>query len=380
MGRGHRGLRVGLIMLSVGLLPGAGPPPPPAVLVSPVEVRDVAPAYDFIGRVTPIQSVQVVARITAFIEAEPTAQGADVKAGEVLFELQKTQYQAALQSAQAQLDSANASLRQAQFAYVRAAQLNKHGFEAQANLDQATATRDQDQASVLGAQANITLAALNLSYSTIVSPIEGRIGAITLTKGNLVTPTTPALATVNQMDPMRVVFSVSDRVLVGVEQRTGSNADQIAEGLVVGLTLPDNSTYNQTGKISFLNNQVDPQTGTVSVFADFPNPNRLLLPGSFVSVAVRNAKPEEQAMVSVAAVQTDQSGHYVLTVAADGTVQQQPVTLGRQIAQDFIVTKGLAAGDRVIVEGVQKVHPGEKVNAQTAPAQVAGSAAAQTDE
>jgi membrane fusion protein, multidrug efflux system len=382
MGSRHRGVRAGLIAFSTGLLPGAAPAPlPPAVLVSPVEVRDVAPAYDFIGRVTPIQSVQIVPRITAFIEEEPVAQGADVKAGDVLFELQKTQYQAAVQSAQAQLDSANAGLRLAQLAYGRAAQLYNQGVESQATLDQATATRDQNQASMLGAQANLAQAALNLSYSTIRSPIDGRIGAITLTRGNLVTPSTSALATVNQMDPIRVVFSVSDRVLVGVERRTGSTVGQIAEGLVVGLILPDRSRYGQTGTISFFNNQVDPQTGTVSVYVDFPNPDRLLLPGSFVSVDVRNAQSEERAMVSVAAVQTDQSGHYVLTVTSDGTVHQQPVTLGRQIAQDFIVTKGLSAGDRVIVDGVQKVRPGEKVNAQSAPAPTpTASDATQTNE
>lgn len=367
------GRRVGanglLMALSAAALLAAAPaPPPPAVLVAPIELRNVAPAYDFIGRVTAIQSVQIVPRITAFIEAEPAAQGAEVKAGEVLFQLQKPQYQAALQSAQAQLDSANAALRNAQVAYTRSAQLNKQGFEAQANLDQATATRDQDQANVLGAQAGVAQAGLNLSYATIVSPIDGRIGAISLTKGNLVTPSTPALATVNQMDPIRVVFSVSDRVLVGVEQSTGSNAAQIAAGLVVGLKLPDGSTYKQTGKISFLDNQVDPQTGTVSVYADFPNPDRLLLPGSFVSVDVRSAKPEEHPMVPVAAVQTDQGGGYVLTVGTDGTVHQQSVVLGRQIAQDFIVSRGLSGGERVIVEGIQKVRPGEKVSARTAPA------------
>jgi len=371
--RRARGL---LTALSVATLTAAGPaPPPPSVLVAPVALRDVAPTYDFIGRVTAIQSVQIVPRITAFIEAEPAAQGAEVKAGEILFQLQKPQYQAALQSAQAQLDSANAALRNAQVGYARSAQLNKQGFEAQANLDQATATRDQDQAAVLGAQASIAQAALNLSYTTIVSPIDGRIGSIALTKGNLVTPTTPALATINQMDPIRVVFSVSDSVLVGVEQKAGTTAEKIASSLTVGLTLPDGTTYKQSGKISFLDNQVDPQTGTVSVYADFPNPERLLLPGSFVSVDVRSAKPEEHPVVAVAAVQTDQSGSYVLTVGADGTVHQQSVVLGHQIAQDFIVTKGLSGGERVIVEGVQKVRPGEKVNAQTAPAAVAAVAA-----
>ncbi|MBV8614720.1 MAG: efflux RND transporter periplasmic adaptor subunit, partial [Acetobacteraceae bacterium] len=197
--------------------------PPPAVLVAPVRVENVAPVYSFIGRVVAIQSVQVVARVTAFIEKEPAKQGSDVKAGETLFELQKTQYQAAVQAAQAQLDGANAAVRNAQLVYQRASRLANKGFEAQSNLDQATATLQQDQANVLAAQANLTQAALNLSYCTIVSPIDGRIGAVTLTVGNLVTPSTPALLTVNQLDPIRVVFSVSDTTLVGVQQRTGAN-------------------------------------------------------------------------------------------------------------------------------------------------------------
>lgn len=363
-----------LVALCAGLVsakaavPSASAPPLPAVTVAPIQVRNVAPAYNFIGHVLAIQSVQIVPRVTAFIDAEPAKQGADVKAGQVLFELQKAQYQAAVQSAQADLDSANAGQKQAQLAYDRAAQLNRQGVEAQSNLDQAAATLAQAKAKVLGAQASVAQAALNLSYCTIVSPIDGRIGAITLTKGNLVTPSTKPLATVNQMDPIRVVFAISDRQLVDVEQKAGASEDQIASHLVVGLVLPDGSPYKQTGKISFLNNEVDPQTGTVSVYTDFPNPNHLLLPGSYVSADVRRAEPQERPMVPVAAVQQDQAGSYVLTVGADGTVNQQPIELGRQIAQDFIVTKGLSGGEQVIVEGVQKVHKGQKVNARPMPA------------
>ncbi len=372
--RARAGLMIALCAgwapVAVAAAPGApSGAPPPAVTVTAVPVQDVAPVYSFIGHVTAIQSVQVVPRVTAFIEAEPVSQGSDVKAGQVLFELQKAQYQAAVQGAQAQLDSANAGLHQAELAYMRAAQLAKQGFEAQANLDQATATRDQDRATVLSAQANLAQAALNLSYTTIVSPIEGRVGAVTLTTGNLVTPSTPPLATVNQLDPIRVVFSVSDRVLVDVKQKTGDSTDKIAASLAIDLILADGTKYSQAGKISFLNNQVDPQTGTVSVYSDFPNPDRLLLPGSYVTTNVRRAQPELRPLVPVAALQTDQGGSYVLTVGADATVHQQPVVLGRQIAQDFIVTKGLSGGERVIVEGVQKVRPGEKVNAQEAPAQ-----------
>ena len=314
--------------------------------------------------------MQIVPRVTAFIDTVPVEQGSDVKAGQVLFQLQKSQYQAALTGAQAQLSSARAAVENDQFAYQRAFRLNKQGFEAQSNLDQATANRDQAKAAVLSAQASLDQAALNLSYCTISSPIDGRIGAVSLTKGNLVTPSTPTLATVNQLDPIRVVFSVSDSIVVSAQRRTNNTRNQIAAGLVVNLRLPDGSQYPQTGKIAFLSNQVDPQTGTVSVYADFANPQALLLPGAFVNVDVRQAKPDKHPLVPVAAVQTDKSGSFVLVVGPDNKVKQQTITTGRQIAQNDIVTKGLTGGERVIVAGVQKVHPGQTVN----PAEAASSA------
>lgn len=352
---------------AMALEPG-GKPPPPAVIVAPVKVENVAPSSSFVGHVTAIQTVAIVPRVTAFIEKEPVKQGSDVKKGEVLFELQKTQYQASVEQAQAQLDSANAALKNATLQYQRAAQLAHQGFEAKANLDQATATRDQDQANVLAAQANLAQAALNLSYCTIVAPIDGRIGAISPTVGNLVTPSTPPMVTINQMNPIRVVFPVSDRQIVAVQQRTGTGVAKIAAGLTVGLVLPDGHPYGQSGKIAFLGNQVSTQTGTVDVYADFANPNDLLLPGSYVTVDVRRAKPEERPMVPVAAVITDQNGSYVLVVDSNHVVRQQPVTLGRQVAQDYIVEKGLTAGEDVIVAGSQKVRPGETVNPQQAAA------------
>jgi membrane fusion protein (multidrug efflux system) len=378
-GEARRAFMCVCILVLVGILAAlsgmsAHAAPPPAVTVAPVVVQNVAPVYTFIGRVIAIHSVQVVPRVTAFIDGVPVKQGSEVKAGEVLFQLQKAQYQAALQSAQAQLASAKAALWQAQIAYQRAAKLTPHGFETQANLDQALATRDQDQASVLSAEANLAQAQLNLSYTTIAAPIAGQIGTVTLTKGNLVTPSTPALATINQLDPVRVVFSVSYRVLVSAEQKTGATQGRIASGLTVNLKLPDGTEYRHAGKIAFFNNQVNAQTGTVSIYADFPNPDHLLLPGAFVDVEVHRAKPQERPLVPVEAVQTSQSGSHVLVVGSDDKVAERPVTLGPQIAQNFIVEKGLTGGERVIVSGVQKVKPGERVHPVPAPAAPAASA------
>lgn len=343
--------------------------PPPSVTVAPVVVKDIAPPQTFIGRVVAIQTVQIIPRVTAFIEDIVAKQGSDLHAGDILFRLEQTQYEAAVQAAEAQLASANAALQQAELAYNRAATLTQKDVQTQANLEQAQATRDQNRANVQAAQASLDQAKLNLSYCTITSPIDGRIGAVSLTKGNLVTPTTPALATINQLDPIRVVFSVSDRMIMSAQQRTGTSPAQIAQGLKVNLILPDGSSYGETGKIAFLGNEVDRATGTVSVFADFPNAQALLLPGAFVTVEVRRAAPQERPLVPVQAVQTNQSGSFVLTVGQDNKVAQQVVQLGQQVGQDFVVTGGLSGGEHVIVEGLQKVHPGDVVNPVMAAAE-----------
>jgi membrane fusion protein (multidrug efflux system) len=366
-------LLAGALLLAVALAPGSSfgqqspAQPAPAAVVTPVRVENIAPVSSFIGHVQAIQSVQIVPRVTAFIEDEPTAQGSDVKAGQVLFVLQKAQYEAAVQSAEAKLASTKAALANAQRQYERAAQLAARGYEATANLDTAVANRDQAQADVLSAQAALTQAQLDLGYTTITSPIAGRLGAVTLTKGNLVTPTTPALATVNQMDPIRVVFSVSDRRFVDFKQRVGPDVKQATAGLALQVVLPNGKEYDRPGKIAFINNEADPQTGTVAVYADFPNPEALLLPGSYVNVNIRPAKPEEAVLAPIAAIQTDQSGSYVLVVGPDHKVQQRAIQLGRQIGQEYVVSKGLTAGETVIVQGVQKVRPGEVVNPQVAP-------------
>jgi membrane fusion protein (multidrug efflux system) len=345
--------------------PARGAAPPPAVTVARIAARNVAPVYGYIGRVIAIHSVNVVPRVTAFIEDVPVRQGTQVKAGQVLFQLQKAQYLAALQSAQAQLAHDQAVLGGARGDLARYQQLAKENSIAkQQAADQAFLVQ-QDEATVKLDEANVDNAKLNLSYTTITSPIAGQIGAVTLTRGNLVTPTTPALATINQLDPIRVVFSVS--YLMSAQDKAGLWPANAAD-LAVRLKLPNGSLYNSAGKIAFFDNQVSAQTGTVSIYADFPNPHHVLLPGTLVTVEVHRAKARERPLVPVEAVQTNQSGSFVLMVGPDNKVEERPVTLGSQIGQDFIVEKGLAGGERVIISGVQKVKPGETVNPVEAPA------------
>jgi membrane fusion protein (multidrug efflux system) len=356
-------------MVCLGIAaPAVAANPPPSVVVTPVIQSDVSTSFSNIGHVVAIQSVKLVPRVTAFIDDVTVKQGSDVKAGEVLFKLQTAQYEAALQTAEANLASAQAAVANAQVTYARALHLNNSGFSPASTLDEDLATRNEDQANVLSATAAIAVAQLNLGYCTITAPIAGRIGVVTLTKGNLVTPSTGALATINQLDPIRVVFAVStDSPILYGTHYTAGNAGAAAPDFKISLDLPNGKPYPQTGTIAFFDNEVDTQTGTVNVYADFPNPRSLLLPGAYVSVITRPAKPKEEMMVPVAAVQTDQNSSFVLVVGPDRKVAQKTVTLGDQVAQNYVVRSGLTVGEDVIVDGIQKVKVGETVGVTYAP-------------
>lgn len=332
--------------------------PPPSVGVAPVATQNIAPSVSNIGHVIAIQSVNVVPRVTAFIDQVNFKQGSEVKAGQLLFSLQPQQYQAALLTAQAQLANAQAALANAQLVYARAQRLNASGFSPYSTLDQDIATRDEDQANVQSAQAAVTTAQLNLSYCTITAPIDGRIGKVALTKGNLVNTTTGTLATINQLDPIRVAFAVASNSPLLVSAQN----DPDLANFTVSLDLPDGAPYPVKGHIAFLDNQVDSATGTVNIYADFANPRALLLPGAYVNVLTSPNQAQNVLTVPVAAVQTDQKGDFVLVLGPGNKVVQTPVTLGDQIAQNFVVKTGLSAGQQVIVDGIQKVKAGEVVS------------------
>jgi membrane fusion protein (multidrug efflux system) len=373
MGQILRKIFFGLGVAACAALPVlAAAAPPPAVGVAAIAQQNVAPSYTNLGHVVAIQTVKIVPRVTGFIEAVNFKRGSEVAQGQLLFTLQKAQYQAALQTAQANLASAQAALQNADLAYQRAARLRSTGFEAQSNLDTALATRNEDKAKVLSAQASVATAALDLGYCTISAPIAGRIGATKLTKGNLVTPTSGTLATINQLNPIRVEFSVStDSPILTAAQ--GGEASMAKYALTIDL--PNGKPYPLKGRISFLDNQVNTATGTVNVYADFPNPNGTLLPGAYVNVRTAPAQPKEALVVPVAAVQTDQKGNYVLIVGQNNKVSKRDVTLGPQIGEDYIVKSGAALGQRVIVDGIQKVKAEQAVAPQPEASTPASSGA-----
>ena len=382
------------LLALAALLPGAAPAqqqgsePPPAVVVAAVETQSVSRSARFIGNVQAIQSVELKARVEGYLEEVAFKQGSMVEQGQVLYRIEQDQYQANLEQAQGQLaaakadaDAAAANLEDKQADYDRQSALIKKGDTSQTAFDQAKAARDEAVANVekakasrQQAQAQVDNAQINLGYTIIASPIAGRIGPTAVTQGNLVNTNTGTLATVAQLDPIRAVFSVPSADLVRLQKRLGPvDSDEARAAYVPNLILPDGTEYDHPGRIAFTNNQVATTTGTVAVYADFPNPQHLLLPGQFVSVVVHQAKEQRLPVVPAAAVMRTRDGVRVYVVDADNRVQARNLELGPRVGEGYAVTSGLAAGELVIVAGLQKVQPGMTVKPSGADASTSGA-------
>lgn len=364
--------RKGLTALAAGLALSAckpsetarptAPPPPPAVGVVTVESRGITPSLSFIGRVKAIQIYQVRARVEGFLEKIAFKDGQRVKAGELLYQIEKTQYQAAVEQAKANVAAAEAVARNAQFAFNRAAELVKSNAGTQATVDQTRATLDSAKASILQNQAALTIANENLGYTDISSPIDGRIGFTAVTLGNLVNAATGVLATVVSDDPTYVEFPVSMRQIADLAAQHKGDVSHGTD-IKVHATLANGKPYDQVGDWSTVSNQVDQQTDTVPVRATFPNPQRALVDGAFVTVAVEEGAPQQRLVIPRSALQLDQIGVYVLIVDKDSKAQVRRVQTAEAVNTEIAIASGLHAGDKVIVDGIQKVRPGQVVSA-----------------
>jgi membrane fusion protein (multidrug efflux system) len=349
------------------------PPPtaPPAVGVISVESKSITPFLSFIGRVKAIQTFQARARVEGFLQRIAFHDGQQVKPGDLLYQIEKTQYQAAVEQAQANVAAAEAVERNAQLAFNRASELVKSSAGTQSTVDSTRATLDSDKASVLQNQAALTIANENLGYTDISTPIAGRIGFTAVTLGNLVNASTGVLATVVSDDPIYVEFPVAMRQIADLEAQYKGDISN-GDGIKVLATLANGKPYDQVGDWKFVSNQVDQQTDTVSVRATFANPQRALVDGAFVTVKVESGQPQPRLVIPRAALQLDQIGVYVLIVDVDKKAQVRRVTTGEAVKTEIAIASGLQTGDKVIVDGIQKVRPGQVVSATD----VAGDAGA----
>ncbi|WP_179954042.1 efflux RND transporter periplasmic adaptor subunit [Denitrobaculum tricleocarpae] len=335
---------------------------PPSVIVVPAERRDITPTFSYLGRAEAVDTVELRARVSGFLEKRNFREGTEIKAGEVLFEIERDTYEITVQQREADLTGAKATLQNAQADFSRKETLVKRGTASEASLDSARATLGTGRASVLQAEAALRAANLDLSYTEVISPIDGKISRARYSVGNFVGPNSEPLATVISLDPIYVTIAVSEKQLIEA-RRQGINLDNPV--VAPSLQLSDGSFYEHPGEFDYLDSTVNQSTDTVTARAVFPNPERLLLPGEFVTVVVRQITPQSAVVIPQASVQKDQKGYFVLVVDRANKVEVRRVTLGDQVEMDWVVNDGLTEGEQVIVQGLQKVQPEMLVNPVT---------------
>lgn len=365
---------LGFIAAWLAAIPAAAQPAPaaaPSVGVARVERRPITQTNEFIGRVQAIDRVDIVARVSAFLEKVEFQDGAEVKQGDVLYRLERGPFEADLAAKQAVADQIAAQLQNANIAYERAVALLRTQAGAQATLDQALATQRSLTAQLSGARASAKQSQINLDYTVISSPIDGKIGRTAVTPGNVVGPGSGTLVTVVGQDPMYVLFPVSVRTVLELRQRYLPLGG--FDAVVIRIKLPDGRLYPNPAKLEFIDNRVDTTTDTILLRGVIPNPSlpvttprgdvRELTDREFVTVFLEGVKPVEVLAVPRAAILSDQRGDYVYKVDENGKAQRRDVKLGQSTPTTASIESGLNAGDVVIVEGLQRVRPGQAVMA-----------------
>jgi membrane fusion protein (multidrug efflux system) len=345
-----------------------GPGGPPAVGVVKAALTPIYQSSEYIGRVQAMSKITIRARVTGLLEERDFHEGDEVKKGQKLFLIEQPPYEAAVLQAQGQVVQAEASLRNARQNLTRSQTLLNTPAGQRSTVESDQASTGQGQGSVLIAEAQLQTAQINLGYTTILSPIDGRIG-ISTDPGNVVAFTDAALATVVSEDPEYVLFPISEVEASLLKSQYAGQGGLAA--MTVKLRLPDGKMYDKTGTIDFSDISVSSSTDTLDLRAVVPNPpradtaalggDRTLVDGGFVTVILQSKNPERQVTVPRAAVLADQQGYYVFVVGAGNKAERRNITLGDSTALLAVVASGLSAGDTVIVDGVQRVRPGAPV-------------------
>jgi membrane fusion protein (multidrug efflux system) len=351
--------------------PGGSAPPPPQVTVAEVQTKAVPVTYEYAARVSAYREVQVRARVGGILLKRNFTEGAQVKAGQVLFEIDPAPFEAELARTKAQLQQAQAQLNQANRDAERALQLFARGVGSEKSRDDAIAAKELGAAAVAAAEAQVRTAQLNLDYTKVKAPVGGITSLEQVPEGSLVSTGTDSLLTsITQLDPVYVNFSFSDREGAEIRRLLASqqSKESPTKDLKVKITFGDGEVYDQEGMIDFTSSSIDTQTGTLQARAIVKNPNQRLVPGQFVRATVTGLTLDDAIVVPEAAVMQGPQGQFVYTVNSTGNAEIRPVELSRQIESGWIISSGLRAGDKLVTEGVIKVRPGAPVTASAAPA------------
>ena len=366
-----RFLRRSFVLLSALLIaspvlaqmPGGGPPAVGTMMASRQTITETS---EINGRIQAIGRVELTARVNAYLHEQLFVEGAEVKKGQLLFRLEQGPFQADVEAKRAAVAQSEAQLDYANLAFSRAEQLLKTAAGSQSTADNARAAQKTAAAQVRAAQAQLRQAEINLDYTEIKSPIDGRIGRVNITLGNVVGPASGPLASVVSQDPIYVTFPIPLKRLLLLREQF---ADQGSlEGLRVQLKLPNGRLYQETGRLQFVDISVARDTDTIMLRAVIPNPllpsgDRELTHDQLVRVVLESAKPRDILAIPRAAVLTDQQGDYVYVVDDKDIVRQRRVKLGQSTPETASIIDGLKEGEHIVVEGLHRVRP----NAQVAP-------------
>jgi membrane fusion protein (multidrug efflux system) len=344
---------------------------PPAVGIVEATKRPITETSEFLGRIQGVNRVNVVARVTAFLEKRLFNEGDEIKKGDELYHLERGPFEADLASKKAQVAQLQATLDNAKLTTERARILLSGPAGQQSTYDAALANQRSLEAQVQAAQAQVQSSQINLDYTEIRSPIDGKIGRTAVTEGNVVSPGSGVLTTIVSQDPMYVIFPVSVRRGLELRERYATRGGFNA--VVIKLRLPDGRPFDQTGKLDFVDNTIAQSTDTLTVRGAIPNPPlhdpsttggpvRELTDGEFVTVLLEGVQPVEVVAIPRAAVLSDQQGDYVFVVGPDNKAEQRRIQLGQSTSTIAAVISGLSPGEKVIAEGLQRVRPGQPVS------------------
>jgi len=372
MAKGRCGVTRGALgALAVLLLAACGeqnryvaPPPPKVTVAHPVQ-QPVTNYLEVTGNTAAYNTVDLVARVQGFLQEIHFKDGDVVKKGTALFTIEPEPYQVKLDQAKAAEDGAAATLKQSEAEYQRNANLAAKDFASKSTLDQALATRDSAKANLIQAQANTKLAQINLGYTQVTAPFDGVVTAHLVSVGELVGTSPTQLAQIVQLDPIYVNFNISEQDVLRVraEMRRQGLTPADLKKIPVEVGLQSETGYPHKGLLDYVSPDVNQSTGTLQVRATFENAKQALLPGYFVRVRVP-LRAQQALLVPEVAVGADQAGRYVLTVNADGIVEQRRVQLGQTTGEMRVIESGLKPDERVIVAGILDAVPGQKVDPQ----------------
>lgn len=357
-----------------GEAPPPQAPPPPEVRIIVARSQPIANLVEVPGRLEAVRTAEVRARVNGIVQRRLYNEGTDVGAGQALFAIDPRELRAQLSAVQATLARAEATAANAQQDVTRYDGLVAQQAISQQEFDTAVARLRTAQADVAQARAQVEAAQLNLSYTTVNATIAGRAGRAEVTEGALVSAATATLlTTIEQIDPIFVNFSQSSSDVLAIRRDIASGALKVPvlDRVEVQLVLEDDSVYDRTGRLNFLDLRIDEATGTTALRAQFPNPNRALLPGQFVRARIAAGVRPDGLLIPQRAVTITPEGGSLLIVGTNDVVESRSVTLGDLREGSWVILSGLAAGDRVIVDGLQMAQPGKPVRVTTGQAPAA---------